>query len=1219
MARPRNYIVWSILGTLLAIVVPILGAAIAGLMFPEFRLTHLPLHSLLEGAGGLIALTIAGILLAEVGHKTDTGHYPWMVSALSSMGVLDLFHAAALPPGIHFVWLHSLATFVGGVFFGLVWVRGRGPRLLHGLRFQLAVAILFVVVGGVSVVNSDFLPAMTLPNGSFSNTALALNILGGIGFLIAGAFFLRRFFELGEVEDWTFAVHTTLFGAAAVLFAYSVMWDGGWWWWHVLRLTAYVAALMYGLRTFCEAERDLQQLNRQLFETNAMLDQTVEERTAELRATKERFELAVRGSTDGLWDWNILTNEVFYSPRMKELIGYSDDEFPNVFVSFESRLHPDDHDWVLREIKAHLHQCQPYDVEYRLQTKSGEYRWFRARGQAIWNEAGQPLRMAGSITDVTEQYQLRERFRLAVEASPAALLMVHQDGRILMANARGLTMFGYTDAELVGQRIEVLVPMQFRAGHLAHRNRFFETPTQRAMGAELDLLGVRKDGTEFPVKIGLSPVDTAEGQAVICGVIDITDQKKTMEAMRQAKEAAESASRAKSSFLANMSHEIRTPMNGIIGMAQLLAQTELRSHQRDYLATMDESAHILLRLLNDILDFSKIEAGKLELECVDFRISECVARASQMMVLRAAEKGLEIACRVAPEIPNHLRGDSGRVQQVLVNLLGNAVKFTEAGEIFVNVNAESITSEKVRLHISVSDTGIGIPADKVEQIFHPFEQAESSTTRRFGGTGLGLAISRQLVEMMHGRIWIDSEVGRGSTFHFTAEFGIAADQHRHAPAELESLHELPVLVVDDNFTNRRILSELLQHWHMQPVLADSAAAAHRALQTAEASQHPIRLILLDHHMPGEDGIQFAESLRGTRGQCPIIMISSGSTPIDVDLAEKYGIGRFMTKPVIASELLNEVLRQFGRFKTAKLPQPPSATPSIQVQPRRVLLVEDNEINRRVAVGMMRSRGHQVVIAENGREAVNVLADQEFDVVLMDMQMPVMDGYEATAEIRNREHHTGGHIPIVAMTAEALKGDRERCLSAGMDDYVSKPIIPADMYRVIERFPAICVAGHDGLWNSSADDSVAPESFFGQSANVIPADPQGPESLSDNSTSDSLPTINWTLVSESIGGGAEATRKFSELAKNETSALLVELRRAIETRDSKLLTRAAHTFKSCVAYFGAEPLVQAALALEILGRMESFDGTSELVATLEQKQAGFVTALNVGPPKSTSVP
>ena len=1207
MARPRNFVVWTVLGTLLSLILPVVGTAVAGLMFPDFRLTHLPLHSLVEGAGGLIALAIAGILLAEMSRKSDASHYPWMAAGFTSMGVLDLFHAAASPGNV-FVWLRGVATFIGSVFFGLVWLSAWKPQRPLRPMFPLMVALLTIVFGAVSLLASGHLPAMRTPDGAFSTTAVALNMSSGIGFLAAAAFFGRRCLTIGDSEDWLFAMQATLFGAAGLVFPYSVIWDGGWWWSHLLRLAAYVIALSYGLRTFRDAERELRQANQQLLQANDTLDRTVEERTAKLRATEERFELAVRGSTDGIWDWNVLTSEVFYSPRMKELIGYSDDEFPNVFASFESRLHPDDHDWVLRDIDQHLKHRAPYDVQYRLQTKSSEYRWFRARGQAIWNEAGEPQRMAGSITDVTEEHRLRERFRLAVEASPAALLMVNQDGRILMANSRGLTLFGYTEAELVGQPIELLVPQRFRAGHPAHRDSFFNDPVQRAMGAELDLLGVRKDGSEFPVKVGLSPVLTAEGQAVICGVLDITDQKKTMEAMRQAKEAAESASRAKSSFLANMSHEIRTPMNGIIGMAQLLARTELRSHQRDYLSTVDESAHVLLRLLNDILDFSKIEAGKLELECVDFRISECVARATQMMVLRAAEKGLEIACRVAPEIPDHLRGDSGRIQQVLVNLLGNAVKFTEAGEIFVNVNAESITPDRVRLHISVSDTGIGIPADKLDQIFRPFEQAESSTTRRFGGTGLGLTISRQLVEMMHGRVWIDSEVGRGSTFHFTAEFGIAADQHRPEPAELDSLLELPVLVVDDNFTNRRILSEMLQHWHMQPVLADSAAAARQALQTAEASQRPIRLILLDHHMPGEDGIHFAESLRGTlkHGQCPIIMISSGSSPIDVDLGQKYGIGRFMTKPVIASELLNEVLHQFGRFTNAAPAQPPTATPHLQVHPRRVLLVEDNEINRRVAVGLLRSRGHQVVLAENGQEAVETLADQEFDVVLMDMQMPVMDGYEATAAIRQREHQTGGHIPIVAMTAEALKGDRERCLAAGMDDYVSKPIAPAEMYRAIERFPALCLLADVGSLNASV--RIETQSHGD-------AEPRESTTSVDDGPNETLPVIDWNVANQRLPGGPAMLSEFVALVKSETPVLLANIRRALETRDAKLLRRSAHTLKGSVSYFGAEPLMQVAVILENLGRAESFDGTSELLAAVELELTRVLAALDVGPPDS----
>ena len=1407
MARRKNFVVWTVFGTLLSLVFPVLGAVIAGLLFPEFRLTQHSLHALLESSGGLISLCIAGILIAELGQRADTNHYPWMAAGFASMGVLDLFHAAS-QPGNHFVWLRSLATLTGGVCFGLLWISVGSTRSVHRRHAPEIAALLATLVGAASILFPNLLPMMRSPDGAFSNVALALNVSGGIGFLVACLFFIQRFRRTAEIENWLFGVLTALFGAAGLLFAYSNVWDGAWWWWHFLRLVAYVAALLYGMQTFRHAEKKLQQvnlqlsqanntldrdrallqaihaaqtqfitvdspvavfnefliqiqalaeseygfidemfyttegqpvltaraitdiswsdesrgmyqqfidgtlsftnlkslygevmtsgraliandapndprrtelppghpiiqsflglpmmsrtqefvgviglanrpggyseeviqylqpmvsacanmitarknaqrrrdadikvqqLNEQLNATNVALDRIVEERTAKLLAIEERFELAVRGSTDGLWDWCVPTSEVYYSPRMKELLGYTDDEFPNVFESFESRLHPDDHGRVMLDVQNHIKEHKPYDVKYRLQTKHDGYRWFRSRGQALWNEAGVPLRMAGSITDVTEEHRLRERFRLAVEASPAALMMVQKDGQILMANSRSLSLFGYTEEELIGQVIEILVPDRFRAQHPANRSKFFQDPIQRVMGAELDLLAVRKDGSEFPVKVGLSPVLTAEGQAVICGVMDITDQKRTMEAMRQAKEAAESASRAKSSFLANMSHEIRTPMNGIIGMAQLLAQTELRPHQRDYLATMNESAHILLRLLNDILDFSKIEAGKLELECLDFRISDCVARATQMLVLRAAEKRLEIACRVAPDIPDHLRGDSGRLQQVLVNLLGNAVKFTELGEILVNVNMESVTSETIRLRISVSDTGIGIPPDKLDHIFRPFEQAESSTTRRFGGTGLGLTISQQLVSMMHGRIWIDSEVGRGSTFHFTAEFGIAADQHRPEPADLDSLHKLPVLVVDDNLTNRRILGEILKHWHMQPIMAESAAAGRRALQKASEAQRPIRLILLDHHMPDEDGFRFAESLDGliNRGECPIIMISSGTSPVDTDLGQKYGISRFMTKPVIASELLNEMLRQFGQHTTAKHQKVVPATPLLQTHSRRILLVEDNEINRRVALAMLTKRGHEVVVCENGQVAIHTLNEQEFDVVLMDMQMPVMDGYAATAAIRSRERETGAHLPIVAMTAEALKGDRERCLAAGMDDYVSKPITPAEMYRAVERFPALCLSSNllPPTMEVGDTDSNDVEQVH------LPTFPDDTAEITDGV----VPAVDWSVAKARLGNDMDVLREFAQLVRKQAPTLLADLRISIETEDVKLLRRSAHTLKGSVSYFGAEPLAQAALALEILGRIESFDNSRELLAVVENELSRMQTALDIGPP------
>jgi two-component system, sensor histidine kinase and response regulator len=534
-----------------------------------------------------------------------------------------------------------------------------------------------------------------------------------------------------------------------------------------------------------------------------------------LRASEERFALAVRGSNDGIWDWNVLTGEVFYSARFKELIGYEDHEFSNVFASFESHLHPEDHAAIMTALREHLDGHAPYDVEYRLRTKAGEYRWFRARGQVIWDATGrgcekmglapsgngenpgksavakvpvpffsQPrraTRMAGSITDVTDQKRLQQRFELAVQASPVALLMVDASGRIVLANQAAATLFDYPQDTLIGQPIETLVPDEFRARHVALRDSFFAASNARAMGADRKLFAQRRDGSQVAVEVGLSPVETDDGLFVLCGVSDITDRLRAIAAVEEARQAAESANRAKSDFLANMSHEIRTPLNAIIGMTELVLQSELKPLQQEYLTTVLESGESLLSIINEILDFARIEAGKIDLVETAFDVRETFGDILKSLAFRAHCKGLELALRIADHVPEFLQGDPVRLRQIIVNLVGNAIKFTEEGEIVVEVACQPHDESEVVLHVAVRDTGIGIPAEKLASIFEAFEQADTSTTRHFGGTGLGLAIACTLVEMMRGRIWVESIVKQGSTFHFTVRLRVASPPETKRP------------------------------------------------------------------------------------------------------------------------------------------------------------------------------------------------------------------------------------------------------------------------------------------------------------------------------------------------------------------------------------------------------------------------------------------------------
>jgi PAS domain S-box-containing protein len=782
-------------------------------------------------------------------------------------------------------------------------------------------------------------------------------------------------------------------------------------------------------------------------------------------------------------------------------------------------------------------------------------------------------RIERALREAESKY--RDIFENAVEG----IFQSSPEGEILRCNPAMVRIYGYDCEE------------EFKAA--VADGRVYVDPDRRAefvclmqaRGAvsEFESQVYRKDGSIIWTLEKARTVVNEKGKILYYEgfVEDITERKRTAEELRQAKEAAEAANRAKSQFLANISHEIRTPMNGIIGMTELALGTNLTDEQREYLEIAKNSSALLLSLINDLLDFSKVEAGKLQLNPAVFRLRATLDHMFNTLAARAQQKGLELACNILPDVPDALIGDADRLRQILLNLVDNAIKFTEKGNVIVHVQSELESTQRAILRFSVTDTGIGISEDKQQMIFEAFSQADDSMTRKYGGTGLGLAISSQLVQIMGGRIWLESKLGLGSAFHVALPFVLPEGALATPPSQTSSakLRDVPILVADDNYANRRILQAMLVNWQMTPHLADGGCSALIALQQAAEAGKSFAMVLLDAAMPEMDGFAVAEKIRCTPGvsDTPIILLTSADVKRCPVRCRELGIRSYLTKPVKQAELHDAILRalslapeepwESSAVEVAKADEPFMRKPGHDYGAAgqlRILLAEDNVINQLLVTNLLKKRGHTVVTARSGKEALAAWTAERFDLIVMDVQMPEMNGLEATASIREAEKSDGFHTPILALTAHSTDADRERCLAAGMDGYISKPICADDFLSAIAR-----------LVPCSAE--VVPD----RARSNVPAQ---------------LPEIKELMVR--FDGDTTLLQEATELFRHGYPKLMSQLREAISHDDAEAVERTAHTIKGSVGNFGGTAAVEAAMRLEKMAHARDLRHAPEACDALE---------------------
>jgi len=874
----------------------------------------------------------------------------------------------------------------------------------------------------------------------------------------------------------------------------------------------------------------------------------------------------------------------------REALGKSDADF---FSLEHSRKALADERGIMATGKAIL-----ADIEHET-LSDGTETWCSTTKVPLKDKKGKVIGTFGISRDVTQQKQAeqelgreRDLLKTIIDNVPDLIYVKDRVGRFVTANAALLKLLHLDTAEqLIGKTDYDFSPPEMACNYVAD-----DQIVMRSREPLFDREESHQAEAGDPIWLLTTKVPLIDDSGVVSGVVgighDITQRKKAEQEILRAKETADRANRAKSEFLANMSHEIRTPMNAIIGMTELVLDTQLDGSQRKYLAMVQESGEALLSVINDVLDFSKIEAGKLEIEERIFDIRESLGDAIKSFAVKAHSKQLELAFRVDPHVPRFVVGDLGRLRQVLNNLIGNAIKFTDRGEVLVQVTDLPAPQGEVCLKFSVSDTGIGIPVEKRQAIFNEFEQADMSTTRRYGGTGLGLSISSRLVKLMGGEIELSSELDAGSNFHFQVPMKCVPDgferQHERGVVVVGGTR---VLVVDDNETNLMILDEMLSSWGMLPCLANSAELALQELQQAHVRHESFALVISDVNMPDTNGYEFIAAMRqhSEFADTQVVMLTSGGRDGDGALHDNLRISECLMKPVKQSELFDSIVRCLG----VTAPEDVGLAFDLESAPDlgqlNILLAEDNIINQRLAVGVLEKYGHRITTVEDGREALETTQKTDFDVVLMDIQMPIMDGINATRAIRQRELGTGQHLPIIAMTAHAMKGDCEKCLAAGMDDYVAKPMRAADLLgklaHVIGSLAESSVIEPTAESVDLASDTTPSETHESIVPNAVAdSQPTGTTPVtrettaaSDKQTVD--PAISWTQAKQAVGGDENLLRDLLRAYLGETNSLLNGVRRAVQEKDQNEILRAVHTYKGASLSVGAIRAHELALEIE----------------------------------------